>query len=131
MTNNNQGAAVERISKHNTTDNEKLIEEAASAEGPAFIAMMPPSPETSKRWYSMYCRACGVEEMMADTADDPSLVARRDEHNLEGHSAPQGEASEAQIDAMQEILYDDAREGDRDVIRRAWRAALRAAGGVR
>lgn len=34
-----------------------------------------------------------------------------------------GEPSEAQIDAMQDILYDDNREGDRDVIRRAWRAA--------
>lgn len=40
------------------------------------------------------------------------------------------EPSDAQIDAMQEILYDDNREGDRDVIRRAWRAA-QSAGGVR
>lgn len=64
-----------------------------SADGPAFIAMMPPSPETSKRWYSMYCRVCGIEEMMADTADDPRLVARRDEHNHGHHPAPQGENS--------------------------------------
>lgn len=67
-----------------------------SVEGPAFIAIMPPSPETSKRWYSMYCLVCGVEEMMADTADDPRLLDRRDEHNRERHAEPQGEPSDAQ-----------------------------------
>ena len=65
--------------------------------GPAFIAIMPPSPETSKRWYSMYCRECGVEEMMTDTADDPRMVARRDEHNRKRHSEPQGEPSDAGV----------------------------------
>lgn len=51
----------------------------------AFIAIMPPSPETSRRWYSMYCRECGIEEMMTETVDDPRLIARRDEHNGKCH----------------------------------------------
>lgn len=41
------------------------------------------------------CRECGVEEMMADSADDPRLVARRNEHNRERHTEPQGEPSDA------------------------------------
>lgn len=49
--------------------------------GPAFIDIMPPSPETSKRWWTMYCRECGIEEGMADSADDERLIARLDEHN--------------------------------------------------
>lgn len=108
-----------------------------SAEGPAFIAIMPPSPETSKRWYSMYCRECGVEEMMADTADDPRLVSRRDKHNRERHSAPQGEASDAQVDdawwKAQEAgqLPRTPGPSNRQAFKVGYRAALRAAGGVR
>lgn len=108
-----------------------------SAEGPAFIALMPPSPETSKRWYSMYCRVCGIEEMMAGTADDPRLLARRDEHNRERHAEPQGEPSDARakvIDALVMTRLSDFAGTDMGVIEQAADAvlaALRAAGGVR
>ncbi|WP_417540766.1 hypothetical protein [Microbacterium maritypicum] len=110
-----------------------------SAEGPAFIAIMPPSPETSNRWYSMYCRVCGVEEMMADTADDPRLLDRRDEHNRERHAEPQGEPSDARakvIDALVMTRLSDFAGTDMGVIEQAADAvlaALRAAGvgGVR
>ena len=105
-----------------------------SATGPAFIALMPPSPETSKRWYSMYCRACGIEEMMAETEDDPRLVARRDAHNRERHAEPQGEPSDAEVDAAADAMRErmeaiQAYAGD------IWpgmaRVALRAAREVR
>lgn len=107
-----------------------------SAEGPAFIALMPPSPETSKRWYSMYCRVCGIEEMMAGTADDPRLLARRDEHNRERHAEPQGEPSDARakvIDALVMTRLSDFAGTDMGVIEQAADAvlaALRAAGVV-
>lgn len=61
--------------------------------------MMPPSPETSKRWYSMYCRECGTEEMMADAAGDARLVARRDEHNRRHVLREDSEPSDAQVQA--------------------------------
>lgn len=192
MTNENQGATVDRIIERNTTtahevttDEREALARAwdaghrkgirwkrgdapenpyrsqvpePSAEGPAFIAIMPPSPETSKRWYSMYCRVCGVEEMMADTADDPRLLDRRDEHNRERHAEPQGEPSDAQVDAVAKAIAEAANadywtdeiaewEGseawereahpdnnphtayeDREEFRKQARAALRAAG---
>lgn len=77
-------------------------------------------------------------ESQGDPSDDYEAGYAEGFHH--GVSSPRGSAeddreqvepSDAQVDAMQEILYDDYREGDRDVIRRAWRAALRAAGGVR
>lgn len=99
-----------------------------SAEGPAFIAIMPSSPETSKRWYSMYCRECGVEEMMAETADDPRLIERRDAHNRVIH--PQGEPSDADLDAARAEIA--ARMNYKvEPTRDAMRAALRAANEVR
>lgn len=51
--------------------------------GPAFIGEMSPSPETSRRWWTMYCRECGIEETMYETPDDPRLIEHRDAHNRE------------------------------------------------
>ena len=76
-----------------------VFEEAHTPTGPAFIAIMPPSPETSQRWYSMYCRVCGIEEMMAETADDPRLIARRDGHNRTMHT-PTDDEREAAFKAV-------------------------------
>lgn len=52
--------------------------------GPAYIAMMPKSPETILRWWSVYCRECGIEEGMAKE-DTPWLVKLRDDHNAKMH----------------------------------------------
>ena len=52
--------------------------------GPAVIRKMPPSPETARRHWEMYCPLCGIEECTADAPDEPRVVARRDEHNR-GH----------------------------------------------
>ncbi len=60
----------------------------ARPEGPAYIGEMPPSPETAARWWTMYCRACGVEEFMAHDRDDPRLVAHCDDHNRRVHTPP-------------------------------------------
>lgn len=54
---------------------------------PAFIAAMPPLPETARRWWTMYCRVCGIEEGMAESENDPRLIARRDEHNSTFHGS--------------------------------------------
>lgn len=56
-------------------------------DAPAFIAVMPPSPETARRWWTMYCRACGIEEGMAESENDPRLIAHRDEHNRKFHGS--------------------------------------------
>lgn len=117
---------------------------------PAFIAIMPPAPETSQRWYSMYCRVCGVEEMMTATADDPRLIAHRDDHNRRHHApaeppssenaytgiplsevirSEQGEPSDAQVyDAEAAFWAHKERTG---IFKGAMRAAVLAAGGVR
>ena len=58
---------------------------AAQPSGPAYIGAMPPSPETSALFWTMYCRACGVEEFMAHDREDPGLIAHRDKHNATIH----------------------------------------------
>lgn len=74
--------------------------------GPAFIAKMPPSPESNRRYWSMYCRECGIEEMMADSAGDPRLIARRDNHNANIHApvVPQPSESDVPYDAKGVIV---------------------------
>lgn len=70
-----------------TTALSAIREALADKTGPAFIAAMPPSIETSRRWWTMYCHTCGVEEMLAKTPDDPALLARVREHNITRHSS--------------------------------------------
>lgn len=65
--------------------------------GPAFIAKMPPSPESNRSYWSMYCKECGIEEMLMDTADDPRLVARRDDHNAKVHGVVALQPSESDV----------------------------------
>lgn len=60
---------------------------AVPVEGPAYVGVMPPSPESARRIWTMYCRVCGVEEFMADSPDDAALLAHRDKHNAEVHPA--------------------------------------------
>lgn len=60
-------------------------DETREPSGPARIEMMPPSPETSAVWYSVYCRDCGIEEGMAHEKDSPMLIGQRNRHNAEYH----------------------------------------------
>ena len=59
--------------------------EAAQGGGPARIQLCPPSPETSRRYFEVYCPVCKVHECLFG-AGDPRLLQRQDEHNA-GHGA--------------------------------------------
>lgn len=100
-------------------------------DGPAFIAIMPPSPETSKRWYSMYCHECGTEEMMADAPGDARLMAHREEHNRRHVLRGDGEPSDEQVRAVVREVYgpDEPEEWQMDNARAALRAAAELANG--
>lgn len=58
---------------------------AHAATLPAVIRRMRPSPETSRRYWEMWCGSCGIEEGMADRRDEPRLVERLAQHNAEFH----------------------------------------------
>lgn len=85
-----------------------VFEEANTPPGPAYIDIMPPSPETSKRWWSMYCRECGIEEGMADSSDDERLIAQRDEHNRSVHS-PANTPTDDEQEVLGRALWDALR----------------------
>ncbi|MGO3887003.1 MAG: hypothetical protein ACTJHU_11970 [Mycetocola sp.] len=54
--------------------------------GPAYVGIMPASPETSRRLWTMYCRECGIEECMADAKNDERLAQHTEDHNRQRHS---------------------------------------------
>lgn len=49
--------------------------------GPAIIRAVPPAPETSRRYWEMWCPTCGVQEVLAFSADNPLLVEHTERHN--------------------------------------------------
>lgn len=77
-------------------------------EGPATIRMMPESPETSQRHWSMYCDECDIEEGMADSATERWLVKRVYAHNHEMHSKARLAPSPVQgaDDRLAQALHD-------------------------
>ncbi len=58
---------------------------------PAFIGKMPPSPESNRRYWTMYCRVCGIEERLAAGPGDPTLIAHTEAHNARFHGNERGE----------------------------------------
>ena len=79
MTDNNQGEAVERIIKHNTTDNKKLIEEAAKAiqalDFPDHGIGWDESTEYGREYYRESARAAlAVFEKALTPTDDERFV---------------------------------------------------------
>lgn len=57
-------------------------------EGPARIVQMPPSPETSARYWESHCPVCATYEGMYRYANDERLIALRDEHNARHRETP-------------------------------------------
>lgn len=86
--------------------------------GPARIGQMPPSPETNRRLWTMYCRECGVEEYMAESPDNPGLIEHAEKHNAERH----GTERTRNTGLIQEI-----RTGTRGYLEGDLRAVLRLA----
>ena len=64
----------------------------------ARIILLPDTPESSTRWWTVDCIVCGTQEGMREEHDHPDLVARRDEHNAKEH--PMRPANLMHNDAM-------------------------------
>lgn len=81
-------------------------------DGPAHIVPMPPSPETRRRFWTMECHVCGIEEGMTTTpGGDQALRERTARHNAD-HADPLAAAEREYAAAAADAKTADARRID-------------------
>ena len=78
--------------------------------GPARIVETPPSMETSKRYWEVYCPSCTTHECTLGEGD-PRLTVRRDEHNRDHAKRPlpwPGDADSLHVLDLEQKLAEQA-----------------------
>ncbi len=74
------------------------------SQGPARVQVMPPAPETARRFFEAYCPVCATHEGMFEPGDE-RVQQKADEHNALHLSTPlPGPVSPEQREAMIEFL---------------------------
>lgn len=80
--------------------------------GPARITLMPESPETRRRFWTMVCHECHIEEGMTTTpGGDQALRERVAQHNAD-HADPIAAAERDLAAATAEAAAADSRRID-------------------
>ena len=93
--------------------------------GPARIVETPPSMDTNKRYWEVYCPSCTTHECSLDQ-NDPRLTQRRDQHNRDHSERPLAYPSDPEslhIQGLEQKLAQSERDLDsalyeRDMSRR-------------
>ena len=63
------------------------LENEGTAAMTAQVKPCEPVPHDGTEMFESYCAPCGIHEGSYPTADDPDLLALRDQHNMQVHYA--------------------------------------------